>query len=221
MDSDYSGDEMDPMKDAPPPPWFEDSMRKSYKIANRSTNIQQEILDRLTQNEERTKSMQNTIDQYKDTVKRLENTVTRLESTVTEYESTIARLTIQNSQLTTELQQQATQKLSNKDVIEEFSLLEEDFQSPATAGRRLQSSQHDTAYGSGGEGPSPNQPLAQGLQSPISAHLKGYQHLVTPILSRRGTSIHHPRDTENANRHDSSFAGNYRTPPSFDDRPLI
>ena len=93
---------MGPIKNhSPPPPWFEDYMRKSNKIAIRNFQTLQEILDRLAENEERTKSMQNTIDQYKDTVNGLKNTVTKLKNTISEYESTIARLTIQNSQLTT------------------------------------------------------------------------------------------------------------------------
>ena len=71
MDSDYKREEMDPMKNSPPPPWFEDQMRKSNKSAIRDTYILQEILDRLTENEERTKSLENTITKQNDKIERL------------------------------------------------------------------------------------------------------------------------------------------------------
>ena len=53
---------MGPIKNhSPPPPWFEDYMRKSNKIAIRNLQTLEEILERVINLEKRTKSMQNTL----------------------------------------------------------------------------------------------------------------------------------------------------------------
>ena len=65
MNSYYSGEEMDRMKNSTPPPWFADYMRKSNQIAIRNLQTLQEILERVINLEERTKNMQKTTDQYK------------------------------------------------------------------------------------------------------------------------------------------------------------